>query len=55
MSGNTSKNQVTRPVTLRHRSKMSGVLIPASRVVGVPSDVHTGGAVSLLSAPGVCE
>ena len=28
MSGNTRKNQVTRLVTLRHRSTMSGALIP---------------------------
>jgi hypothetical protein len=27
MSGNTRKNQVTRLVTLRHRSTMSGALI----------------------------
>ena len=28
MSGNTRKNQVTRLVTLRHRSTMSGALMP---------------------------
>ena len=28
MSGNTRKNQVTRLVTLRHRSTMSGALDP---------------------------
>src|SRR5271170_5285398 len=31
MSGNTRKNQVTRLVTLRHRSTMSGALGPAAR------------------------
>jgi hypothetical protein len=31
MSGNTRKNQVTRLVTLRHRSTMSGALKPSAR------------------------
>jgi hypothetical protein len=32
MSGNTRKNQVTRLVTLRHRSTMSGALVPVEEV-----------------------
>jgi hypothetical protein len=31
MSGNTRKNQVTRLVTLRHRSTMSGALVTELR------------------------
>ena len=33
MSGNTRKNQVTRLVTVRHRSTMSGVLNPEMKPV----------------------